>query len=347
MRKLEKASKKSKAIIDKHKTSSQLENDFFKQVENNKKSLPTLKKKFDRIHKKIIKDNNTVSVQSANEIYDLNKQKILIQRKIKVIESDKLINIYNYKKTQGIENAKDLYSFNNIKHNMDDGFNEICDECSNLIIHDTKSSQLICTECGYTKFYLDQETAQWSDEVQVTTPFKYTRINNFKVHLQRLQGVEAKSVPEKVIDDLINEIKNSRMSNNDLDHTRIKKMLKILGHNKYYNNIPIILSKLTGKKPPILSREFCEELERMFLKVEKQFEIHKNKFKSDRRHFFSYNFIFNKLLRLMEKKYPHDDNIPKLIPLFPLLKSRQKLIEQDSVFKHICDGLGWEYMRSV
>jgi ribosomal protein S27AE len=345
MKKLEKVYKKSKAIKDEYKTANQLENDFFKQVEYNNNLLPILKKKLDNIKKKIDKIKNNTSIQNANKIYELNKEKHISMSKIRDIESNRIMNNYKYKKEQGIENAKDLFNPNNIK--QIEGYNEFCEECSNIVIHDIKTSRLICTICGYTKFYLDQDIVQWSDEVRVTTPFKYSRINNFKVHLQRLQGVEAKNVPDDVINNVLIEIKNSRINVNNLDHSKIKKILKQLDHNKYYNNIPIILYRIAGKKPPMLSREFCEELERMFLKVEKQFENHKNKFKSNRTHFFSYNFVFNKLLRLIEKKYPNDSNIPKLIPLFPLLKSRTKLVEQDYVFKFICDDLGWEYMRSV
>ena len=77
--------------------------------------------------------------------------------------------------------------------------------------------------------------------------------------------MEAKHVPDNVIEDMKKDMKATRMQLNELNHVRIKKMLKQYGHNKYYNNIPIIMSKLTGKKPPMLSRDFCDELERMFL----------------------------------------------------------------------------------
>ncbi len=320
MRKIERASRKSKAI----KTDNTIIHAKKAMIEKklkDEKSLPTLKKKLEKLEKK------TKTELSPEESYIIKQEISNIIVKIRNIELEKKIETELLNET----NTKTT----NDETEVEDEAETICQVCGNdELIHDTKVSQLICEMCGASQFYLDDDTPQWSDEVQVSTPFKYTRINNFKVHLQRLQGVEAKVIPDQVIEDIQKELRARRITSG-IDHALIKKVLKHLGHTKYYNNISTILSKITNQKPPILSQEFSEELERDFLQIEKSFERHKDKFQGPRRHFFSYNFVMNKLFRKMQQKYPNDENIPKLIPMFPLLKSRQKLQEQDSVkFMH-------------
>ena len=60
---------------------------------------------------------------------------------------------------------------------------------------------------------------------------------------------------------------------------------------------------------------------------------------SNRRNFLSYSFCLHKMLQLLG----HD----RLLQHFPLLKSREKLHQQDLIWKAICEELGWQWIRSV
>lgn len=335
MKKIEKVSRKSKAIRTTNTIAHQKKMAEEQRIKD-EKSLPNLEKKLLKLSKKL-KSKEI----SSDERFEIRKQLSMIKAEINTIRLNREHKIEDESEGEK-ENNKNSESEN------------ICKECGGEeIVHDTKMSQLICQECGYTEFYLDDDTPQWSDEVQVSTPFKYTRINNFRVHLQRLQGVEAKTIPDEVIENLRQAFISRRIDLMKVNRKMIRERLKDIGtkdgidHTKYYNNSPMILSKLTNQRPPILSQEFIEELERDFLRIEKSFERHKDKFESNRTHFFSYNFVFNKLFRKMQEKYPEDDNIPKLIDHFPLLKSRQKLVEQDRVWKYIANDLNWNYLRST
>jgi len=44
----------------------------------------------------------------------------------------------------------------------------------------------------------------------------------------------------------------------------LKKILKNLGYNKYYEHIPNIINKLNNILPPILSRTIEEKIKLMF-----------------------------------------------------------------------------------
>jgi len=333
MKKIAKVSRKSKAIKTTNTIVHQQRLEEEQRIKE-EKSLPNLEKRLIKFSKKLKSKDIT-----PDERFEIRKQLSMIKAEINTI---------NLNRDYIAEQGESTMTKND---NLDEN---ICKECeSTEIVHDTKMSQLICQDCGYTEFYLDDDTPQWSDEVQVSTPFKYTRINNFRVHLQRLQGVEAKTIPDEVIENLRQAFLNRRIDLMKVNRKMIRERLKDIGfkdnvdHTKYYNNSPIILSKLTNQRPPILSQEFIEELERDFLRIEKSFERHKDKFESNRTHFFSYNFVFNKLFRKMQEKYPDDENIPKLIDHFPLLKSRQKLVEQDRVWRFICMDMNWNYLRST
>jgi predicted nucleic-acid-binding Zn-ribbon protein len=338
MKKIAKVSRKSKAIRTTNTIAYQQQMEEEHRVKE-EKSLPNLEKKLLKLTKRL-KSNDI----SSDDCFETRKQLSIVKAEINNIQLNREHKIEN--------DNNNKYGEKNEAFNKED--ENICKECeSSEIVHDTKISQLICQECGYTEFYLDDDTPQWSDEVQVSTPFKYTRINNFRVHLQRLQGVEAKTIPDEVIENLRQAFVSRRIDLMKVNRKMIRERLKDIGikdgvdHTKYYNNSPTILSKLTNQRPPILSQEFIEELERDFLRIEKSFERHIDKFESNRTHFFSYNFVFNKLFRKMQESYPDDENISKLIDHFPLLKSRQKLVEQDRVWKYIANDMNWTYFRST
>ena len=58
-----------------------------------------------------------------------------------------------------------------------------------------------------------------------------------------------------------------------------------------------------------------------------------------RKNFLSYAYVLHKFCQLLEY-----DN---LLSYFPLLKSREKLQQQDEIWKNICKELKWEYIPST
>ena len=58
-----------------------------------------------------------------------------------------------------------------------------------------------------------------------------------------------------------------------------------------------------------------------------------------RKNFLSYSYVLHKFCELLE--YDH------LLPYFTLLKSREKLQQQDKIWKDICKDLQWQYIPSI
>ena len=58
-----------------------------------------------------------------------------------------------------------------------------------------------------------------------------------------------------------------------------------------------------------------------------------------RKNFLSYSYVLYKFCELLE--------LDHLLQYFPLLKSREKLQQQDVIWKSICKDLEWEYIPSI
>jgi hypothetical protein len=118
--------------------------------------------------------------------------------------------------------------------------------------------------------------------------------------------------------------------------TTIKSILKKLNLNEYYEHIPYIKSKITGKPAPTINRKTEEKLKKMFDKIQEPFERHCPK---DRINFLSYSYVLHKYCQLLE--------LDEFIKCFPLLKSRSKLRAQDIIWKKICEDCNWQFYPSV
>jgi hypothetical protein len=134
------------------------------------------------------------------------------------------------------------------------------------------------------------------------------------------------------------EIKKNRIYNlkRDLTKKRIKEYLKTLGLANYYEHTAHIISKLTGVPPPSFSRETEETLRRMFKQIQEPFEKHRP---PTRLNFLSYSYCLHKFCELLE--------LDEFLKCFPLLKSVEKLKEQDKIWKKICEECKWEYIPSI
>ena len=85
-----------------------------------------------------------------------------------------------------------------------------------------------------------------------------------------------------------------------------------------------------------MSREIEEELRRMFKEI--QVPFHKY-CPPNRKNFLSYSYVLHKFVQLKE--------LDNFLPCFVLLKSREKLHQQDLIWKKICEHLKWEFIPSV
>ena len=132
------------------------------------------------------------------------------------------------------------------------------------------------------------------------------------------------------------ELKKQKITNMaDITQKKIKEVLKKLHLNKYYEHIPHIYVKLTNLPIPHFELELEEKLRSMFKQMQPSFLRHAP---PARKNFLSYSYTIHKFLQIVRRT--------EFLKYFALLKSRQKLHEQDMIFKKICIELGWPYYPS-
>ena len=195
---------------------------------------------------------------------------------------------------------------------------------------------LICNNCSRNIPYLiENEKPSYKEPPKEVCFYAYKRINHFKEILAQFQGKETTQIPPDVIENIKFQIKKERIDLEQITNLKTKEILKKLGYNKYYEHIPFIKDKL-GIKPPIMSPELEETLCNLFVELQSPYSKY---CPDDRVNFLNYYYTAYKLCELLgEEKY---------LPLFPLLKDREKRIEQDVIWKKICEELDWEFLPTI
>ena len=213
----------------------------------------------------------------------------------------------------------------------------ICRSCNTSNIYlDSRSSYNICQDCGLCEYVLGEELS-YRDEQETSEKIinnSYKRDNHLNEWILQFQGREMTNIPDTVIDQLRSEFKKQRIKDiNEITQTKVKTLLRKLRLSKYYEHATYITNILNGLNPPLMSCELENKLRLMFKEVQEPFEKH---CPANRSNFLSYSYILYKFCELLAE----DD----YLPYFPLLKSKEKLRQQDVIWKGICMELQWEYI---
>jgi hypothetical protein len=232
-------------------------------------------------------------------------------------------------------NIDDRYIIDDNQNNTLSGKCKICNLSMSMVL---VSSELICRSCGYTEtIIINSDKTSYKDPPREASYFAYKRINHFNEWLAQFQAKETTEISEEVYTNIYNEVKkNINIDITTITNKSLREILKKLEYNKYYEHIPHIINVLNGNKAPSLSRKEEEHLRSLFKEI--QIPFSKN-CPEDRKNFLSYSYVLHKFCELLEYDY--------LLPNFPLLKSREKLLQQDIIWKLICKDLNWEYIASI
>ena len=243
----------------------------------------------------------------------------------------------NFIKTNN-HNFIDKY-FNNIdsKYLNYDKFiypSDICNVCKRgEMVYVESEGMSICSNCSNSiKYLIEIDKPSYKEPPKEVCFYAYKRINHLKEILAQFQAKESTNIPDEVFENIKNQIKKERISLNELTNKKTKEILKNLGYNKYYEHIPFIKDKL-GIRPPIMSAELEETLCNLFMELQKPYSKYCPK---DRVNFLNYYYTLYKLCELLNER--------SFLPYFPMLKDREKRIEQDQIWKKICEDLGWKFI---
>jgi len=261
----------------------------------------------------------------------------------------KLLNSFFKIKTNDNQEKVETKNKDNIQKylsNIDESFidinkfifeTDICQICrKGELIPIDHEGIMVCNNCHkHIQYLVENEKPSYKEPPKEACFYAYKRINHFREILAQFQAKETTQIPEEVLENIKNQIKKERIELKQLNNKKAKEILKKLGYNKYYEHIPFIKDKL-GIKPPVMSPELEESLCNLFMEIQGPYA----KFcPDDRVNFLNYYYTVYKLCELLDQS--------QFLPYFPMLKDREKRIEQDEIWKKICEELDWEFIPTI
>ena len=217
--------------------------------------------------------------------------------------------------------------------------NEICEECDDIMILESRSSTLVCPCCGFWKYYLDATSSHmaYGEEVEFTA-FAYLRMNHYNERLTYSQAKESTRISIEDIQKVMDRLIERRIT--DVDKITMEMtyaIAKELKMRHVYKQNTQLWSRITGKQPKRMTPEQEEQLRSMFRAVNRLWPKYKP---DERKNFLSYNYLLYKFCQLL--------GMDQFCSLYKLLKGDKKLEKQDEIFKQICEDpeLQWEFIPS-
>lgn len=215
---------------------------------------------------------------------------------------------------------------------------DICEnpKCKGQLMVSYEDGCLICSVCSMMNGVLiDTEKVGNKENGNEKTVYAYKRLNHLKEIINQIQGQESVEIKDSVYADITLEMNRRKLNKKDIDFFKMKKILKKLKYDKYYEHTSYIVWRICGILPPTFPRDVIERIEKMFNLIQKPFEMFRP---SNRKNFLSYSYILHKFFDMM--------NMPEYLVYFKLLKNRKKRREQEKVFKQICEYLNWPFKSS-
>lgn len=358
-------------ILQKHDEKMLIFNNKDKMIKDYDKEMNVLRKEMDVL-------NKTQAICNVNNIHnnsDVIRDKISINNiKIKEIENvkrdfisgktetDYLLDVFsilnNYLmleiredellRIQGDNTEQEIFEINKNKHILSEeymliidptylancklftSYSTICTRCkSNLTLEDGFA---VCYQCGTCYNTVHEATTLSYKEMQEmdhSPQFTYDKRSHLQDWLRRFQAKDSKEIPQDILDKVVLEAHKERISDlGNLTEDKVKKYLKNLNLNDYYDNVISIINRINKRQPFNLTTEIEDKIMSMFQQIQIPFEKYKD---PKRKNMLSYSFILNKFFLIL--------GLPEFSKYFVLLKSPEKLRQQDETFKKIVDHM--------
>ena len=201
------------------------------------------------------------------------------------------------------------------------------------------SSESVCGTCGGVVYMLSEELTYKEEQEtsEKVVNYSYKRENHFNEWISQFQAQESTTIPPEVIHQLRAEFKKMKIKAvTEITHAKVRALLKKLRLNKYYEHVPYIANSLNGVQPPKMPQALEERLRIMFKEIQDPFDKH---CPEERKNFLSYSYVLYKFCELLGED--------AFLQCFPLLKSKEKLYQQDLIWKLICKELKWEFIPTI
>ena len=186
----------------------------------------------------------------------------------------KELNILNTDKSKLYEKyMKKVYNVNT-KKTKNTHISKFCIKCKiEKTIH-VNDGYVICTSCGDSEpILLENDKPNFKDSNIDSKNCAYKRGNHLSEILNQFQAKESTEIDKDIYDKIKEELKIQRIYDyKSLDHKSMKKILKKLKLNKYYEHTHHIINNLNGMPPPTMTREQEETIKKCLKKFKNHFQ---------------------------------------------------------------------------
>lgn len=194
----------------------------------------------------------------------------------------------------------------------------------------------VCKECGHTQHVImESELPSHKELAAEKQKYPYKKINHLKEKLNQFQSKESADVSDDICAIVRADLRKMGIDYKKATPPLIRTILKKHKWTECYEHLQQIYCKVSGNKPINLSSETEEAIINMFQSMQESFRKHCPKHRSN---FLSYSYVLNKLFRIL--------GMVEHAKYFGLLKSKEKLREQDAIWNKICKDLGWQFYSS-
>jgi hypothetical protein len=194
----------------------------------------------------------------------------------------------------------------------------------------------ICQRCGETETtIIESEIPSHKDIINEKQKYPYKKSNHLKEKLNQFQSKENAHIEQYVYDVIEKDLKKRRIIPKNITPPLIRIILKKYRLTEYYEHLQQIYCKVSGTTPISLPREIEEKIINMFQNMQESFSYH---CPNTRSNFLNYSYVLNKLFHILE--------LEQHAKYFSLLKSKDKLKEQDNIWEKICSDMNWKFYSS-
>jgi hypothetical protein len=230
------------------------------------------------------------------------------------------------------ENSTITHEITNVEYNR-------CPKCASEMKIIASASEITCMGCGVTENLsgtVFEDEQFYYQEGQRTKHGSYDPSKHCKFWIDRIQARGDKEIPQKVIDDIKNCIRQNRIKNIDeITCKEIRKYLRQTKNSIYNEHIPLIRKLITGITPPQLTDR---EIQLIIIYFSKAIKIYEEIKPANKTSIPYHPYLIYKIIEHIlkdPKMKPRAKNILCCIHL----QSRETLIENDNTWKQICEYL--------
>ena len=318
--------------------------DRVNEIHQELKELKFEKKKYLLDNSKLVFDYFEQKQQISNDSNTINQNTNILNSFFKIKTTDEGASSLDSGK---YNNSKKSYMkyWNNVNNeitNIQDYLvrTDICNSCfKGELIPQDEEGILICnnSKCGkFIAYIVDNSKPANKEPPNEVSYTAYIRLNHFKEILSQFQAKETTQIPDEVINNIRARIKKERINDMSIiNYDKMRDILRKLGYNKYFEHIQYINS-MFGIKPPVMNEELHETLCVLFIEIQKPWAVH---CPPNRTNFFNYTYTLYQLCVLLDQT--------QYLPYIPMMKDREKQLEQDMIWKKVCNDLDWEYFPTV